>query len=147
MSATITNLQTMRRVRVPAAAPVVSGRRVADFLKSAIARVPGWFTVAQARRVAELKGVDHLLVDDKQGLTGTAALSTLAVAPPTDLVARWATRSATTVAPTLSIEEAEQQLRAGGSACLPVVSGGMLIGTISLNDLVMADEDISSHAA
>jgi Mg/Co/Ni transporter MgtE len=116
-------------------------------MKSVIARVPGWFTVAQSRRVAELKGVAHVLVDDKSGASGTASLATLAGAPPTDLVARWTVRTTASVHADTTLDEAEALLRAEGAACLPVTTGGMLVGTISLQDLEFdADDDLPRAA-
>src|SRR5688572_17577544 len=86
--------------------------RVGDCMTAVIARVPGWFTVAQARRVAELKGVAHVLVDDKSGASGTAAVATLAAAPAGDLLARWTARTAASVDADASLEVAEGLLRA-----------------------------------
>lgn len=144
-SATLTHLPR-RRLRV-ATSNRASGQKVGDFIRAGIvARVPGWFTVQQARRVAELKGVDHVLIDDKGGRTGVAAVATLATAPATDLVARWAHRGGALIDAATSLDQARRKLRAEGSACLPVVAGGLLVGTISLQDLALADE-VTSHAA
>jgi hypothetical protein len=116
-------------------------------MKTVIARVPGWFTVAQARRVAELKGVDHVLVDDKSGASGTASLATLAAAPAADLVARWTVRTTASVNADTSLDLAGARLRAEGAACLPVTTGGMLVGTISLTDLEFDTDDDVPRAA
>jgi CBS domain-containing protein len=117
-------------------------------MNAVIARVPGWFTVAQARRVAELKGVAHVLVDDKSGASGTAAVATLAAAPAGDLLARWTARTAASLDADASLEVAEALLRAEGAACLPVTAGGMLVGTISLADIALdSDDDDLPNAA
>jgi hypothetical protein len=128
-------------------APASDLRRVGDCMNAVIARVPGWFTVAQARRVAELKGVAHILVDDKSGASGTAAVATLAAAPAGDLLARWTARTAASVDADASLEAAEGLLRAEGAACLPVTAGGMLVGTISLADLEFDTDDDLPRAA
>ncbi len=107
-------------------------------MNAVIARVPGWFTVAQARRVAELKGVGHLLVGDKSGAGGTASLAALATAPGGDLVARWTVRTTASVDAAASLEVARAVLRAEGAACLPVTAGGMLVGMIGLGDVALA---------
>lgn len=122
-------------------------RRVGDCMNAVIARVPGWFTVAQARRVAELKGVAHVLVDDKSGASGTASLATLAEAPPSDLVARWTVRTTASVNADTGLDVAGALLRAEGAACLPVTTGGLLVGTISLADLECDCDDDLPRAA
>jgi CBS domain-containing protein len=145
----IANLdRSRRRARAEGnRAPTPGFRRVGDCMNAVIARVPSWFTVAQARRVAELKGVSHLLVDDKSGASGCASLATLASAPPSDLLARWTVRTSGSVDANASLEVAEDLLHAEGAACLPVTTGGMLVGTISLADLLLASDDDVSNAA
>jgi hypothetical protein len=136
MSSTATaNLERFRRRPRPEGTRTSDARRVGDCMNAVIARVPGWFTVAQARRVAELKGVTHVLIDDKSGASGTASVATLARAPGTDLVARWTVRTAASVDAETSLDVAEALLRAEGAACLPVTTGGMLVGTVSLADI------------
>ena len=131
-----------RRTRGPGIrAKTPDPRRVGDCVNAVIARVPGWFTVAQARRVAELKGVAHVLVDDKSGASGTASVATLASAPAADLVARWTVRTAASVDAETSLEVADALLHAEGAACLPVTTGGMLVGTISAADLKFGCDD------
>jgi CBS domain-containing protein len=138
-ASTITKLDVSRR-RATAASP--APRPVAACMRATIARVPGWFTVAQARRVAQLKKVDCLLVDDKAGVSGAASVATLALAPAGDLVARWMVRTSVSVDAGATTAEAAAHLHAAGSACLPVTAGGMLVGTISLADLLFdRDED------
>ena len=122
-------------------------RRVGDCMNAVIARVPGWFTVAQASRVAELKGVAHVLVDDKSGASGAASVATLAGAPGADLVARWTVRTTASVNADTSLDLAEALLRAESAACLPVTTGGMLVGTISLAELQFDTDDDLPRAA
>jgi Mg/Co/Ni transporter MgtE len=144
-SAPITDIASQRRARVRQG-PTPSAARVADFVRTQIARVPAWFTAAQALRVAQLKGVDHVLVEQHGRLQGSVSRDVLALAPSHDLCARWFTRSEATVEPSTSAAAAEQLLRRAGASCLPVVSGGLLIGTISDSDLSLGD-DSTSHAA
>jgi CBS domain-containing protein len=133
---------------LPPQAALPSGdRRVGDCMNAVIARVPGWFSVAQARRVAELKGVEHVLVDDKSGASGAASLAALKLAPAGDLLARWTMRSSASVDADSSLEVAEALLRAERAACLPVTAGGLLVGTISLADLAVGSDDHLPHAA
>ena len=97
-----------------------------------MARVPGWFTVAQARRVAELKRVSARAGRGPRSGAGAVSAAVLAQAPATDMVARWTNRTDAHVSPDAAVATAEQLLRAQGASCLPVVTaGGLLVGTIS----------------
>jgi Mg/Co/Ni transporter MgtE len=131
--ASITLLDTRRR-----RAPETSGTaaaRVADVLNSAVVRIPHWFTAAQARSVASHKGVQHLLVEERGQVAGSVSLAALLAAPQRDPVARWMTRCRAHLSPELSLEQAERRLRQEGVLCLPVVRSGLLMGTLSRDDL------------
>jgi Mg/Co/Ni transporter MgtE len=132
--ASITHLETWRRP-APKELPVPASGRVADVMNVVTVRIPSWFTVAQARGVAQLKKVDHLLVEERGQIAGSVGLAVLAQAPATAPVARWMTRSAAHLGPDLSVAEASRFLGEAGVSCLPVVRGGLLLGTVSLDDL------------
>jgi CBS domain-containing protein len=132
--ATITHLQDRRR-RESSLSPDGPGGRVVDVTRTQVVRVPPWFTAAQALRVARLKGVAHLLVEERGRLAGSIGLAILASAPAADPVGRWMSRSAAHLTPDLPCPEAGRVLRREGVACLPVVAGGLLVGTASLDDL------------
>ena len=129
----ITYLDTRRR-RAPETRGT-AGARVADVVNTAVVRIPHWFTAAQGRAVASHKGVQHLLVEERGQVAGSIGLAALLAAPPMDPVARWMTRSRAYLSPELSLEQADRRLRQEGVDCLPVVSSGLLMGTLSLDDL------------
>jgi Mg/Co/Ni transporter MgtE len=108
---------------------------VADVVKTTFVRIPAWFTTAQARKVAALKGVDHLLVEEHGRVSGSIGVAALFKAGPSDTVARWMSRSRGYLTPELTLPEAEQRLRCEGVSCLPVVTGGLLLGTVCLDDV------------
>jgi CBS domain-containing protein len=113
--------------------------RVADVACTTVVRLPGWFTVAQARRVAILKRVSHVLVEDRGQVAGAVSATVLEHAPAGDALARWCYRSSAQVAPEATVTAAEQLLHAQGASCLPVVTaGGLLVGTISVHDIALA---------
>ena len=111
------------------------GPHVADVINTAVVRVPLWFTAAQARGVAVLKKVEHLLVEDRGRVAGSVSASALRGAPATDPVARWMGRSEAHLDPELPLAEAEKLIRREGVGCLPVVRGGLLIGIVCLDDV------------
>jgi hypothetical protein len=56
-------------------------------------RVPIWFTVAQARKVAALKRLDCVLVEERGRICGLLGREVLGTAPAGDLLARWVSRA------------------------------------------------------
>jgi Mg/Co/Ni transporter MgtE len=130
--ASITSLGTRIGTRRP---PVSATRLVADVTNTALVRLPVWFTVAQALRVAKLKKVDHLLVEEHGRVAGSISATALMRAPAGDALGRWMGRSQAHVAPEHSLAEAEAVFRREGVGCLPVVRSGLLIGTVRLDDV------------
>lgn len=128
-------------------AAVAAGPRVADIASTEVVQVPGWFTVTQARRVAELKRVSHVLVEDRGRVSGAVSLNVLAHAPAADTVARWTNRTDAHLDPQHPVSHAERLLRAEGTSCLPVVAGGLLVGTVTIHDVAPAHDDAPTSQA
>lgn len=115
---------------LPSAEPTV-----AEHLCTRVVRLPAWFTVTQALRVAELRQVSHILVEEHGRVRGSLSPRDLrAAAPRTDSLARWVRRSDRVISPDASIMTARKLMREQGLTCLPVVSRGMLVGTVGLTD-------------
>jgi CBS domain-containing protein len=112
-------------------------RTVGELANVDVVKVPSWFTVAAALRVARLKGVSHVLVTDRHSVVGTIAADVMAHAPGPDPLARWMTASDVTIAADASEEEA-WRLMSAGLDCLPVVSGAILLGIITRAELASA---------
>jgi Mg/Co/Ni transporter MgtE len=112
-----------------------AGPRVGEIVRNDAVRVPAWFTVAAALRVGRLKGVEHLLILDRQQLVGAVSTRALTAAPAHHPVARWMTTSRLSVAPDTSQEAAWRLMSSEGLECLPVVSRGLLLGTVMRSDL------------
>lgn len=98
-------------------------------------KLPAWFAVGAAARVAQLKGVGYLLVLDRGAVVGTIGRAALAAAPATDLLARWMTPVAVSVTPETTREEAWRLMALQGLDCLPVVSGPLLMGLVTREEL------------
>lgn len=107
----------------------------ADHLSTRIVRLPAWFTVAQAVRVAELRAVSHILVEDRGRVRGTVSRTSLSAAPASDPIARWLERTDSFVSPHTPVEIARALMERDRVSCLPVVSDGLLVGTLALTDL------------
>jgi CBS domain-containing protein len=103
---------------------------VASMASTVVVKVPAWFTAAAALRVARLKGVDHLLVLDRQQLAGSVSTAALAAAPGHQLVGALVVRHPAVVTPDTPVEEAWRLMDRHGLDCVPVVSGGLLLGLL-----------------
>jgi CBS domain-containing protein len=112
-------------------------RTVGELASVGAVKVPSWFTVAAASRVARLKGVSHVLVTDRHSVVGSIAADVMAQVPGPDPLARWMTASDVTIAADASEEDA-WRLMSAGLDCLPVVSGAILLGIITRADLASA---------
>ncbi|HEY0710942.1 MAG TPA: CBS domain-containing protein [Polyangia bacterium] len=108
---------------------------LADVVCTRLVRLPPWFTLAQAVRVAELRGVDHVLVEEQGRVRGFVDRRTLREGKPLDTLARWMNRSETFVEPHVEVAEARRLMRGQGLSCLLVARGGILMGTVSADDL------------
>jgi len=98
-------------------------------------KVPSWFTSGAALRVAQLKGVDHLLVLDRGAVVGTVATRTLALAPLWEPLARLMSPATTTISSEVSLEQARALMTSLGLDCLPVTNGPLLVGLVTLGEL------------
>ncbi len=111
----------------PAPAPCT----VADLMTTTLVKLPPWFEAAQAVRVARLRGVDHVLVEERGRLAGAVSVERLAGAPAHDIVGRWAQRTGASCTAETPPSDAAALLRAAGVDCLPVTRGGLLVGLVT----------------
>ncbi|HEY0715597.1 MAG TPA: CBS domain-containing protein [Polyangia bacterium] len=112
-----------------------------DVVCTRLVRLPSWFTMAQAARVAELRGVEHVLVEEQGRVRGFVDRRALREGRPHDTLARWMNRSETFAEPHMSVAEARMLMRREGQSCLLVARGGILIGTVSEDDLDSFGDD------
>lgn len=99
-------------------------------------KVPSWFTSGAALRVAQLKGVSHLLVLDRRAVVGTVAARKLALAPIWRPLAQLMVATTATVAAEASLDEARALMTSLDLECVPVTSGPLLVGLITRDELV-----------
>jgi CBS domain-containing protein len=108
---------------------------VADLVCTRVVRLPAWFSVAQARKVVALRGVDYALVEEHGKVSGSVNRASLWRANGSDPLARCVRRSSTSVSADMTALEARARMLESGSECVPVVKGGIFVGTISLADI------------
>jgi CBS domain-containing protein len=143
----IVNTETMMPAiaGVPASLPEAPAlrtapRQVGDLARVLPVKVPSWFTAGAALRVAQLKGVQYLLVLDRERVLGAISREELAAAPPTDPIARSMPRAPATVKSEASLGEARQLMTSLGLTSLVVTAGPMLVGLVTRDDLSEKDE-------
>jgi CBS domain-containing protein len=104
---------------------------VFDVMKACTAAVPAWLSVAAARKVAVLKAVDHLLVEQDGRLTGIVSGMDLDAASDETPVGALARSVSLSVRPTTSLAHARALMLKIGVGCLPVFAGTWLVGMIT----------------
>jgi CBS domain-containing protein len=127
--------------------PVHAAPTIADLVSTRLVRLPAWFTLGQALRVADLRGVDHVLVEEQGRVRGAISRTILETQRPGDPLARWVRRSDRFATPDMDIDTAASLMHAEGVTCLPVASSGLLIGTISLSNLRQPAASPAAEAA
>jgi len=136
----LTSVPQLATSTTSATARQPSVETVAERVTTAIAKVPSWFSVGAALRVAELKRAAHLLVLDRGALVGSISARVLASVPATDPLGRWMNRAGVFVSPETSTEEAWRLMACLGLECIPVVQGVLLLGVVARDALVEDDE-------
>jgi CBS domain-containing protein len=129
-------MRTTPTGKIPSLLTPKHDQSLSDVVRPAV-KVPGWFPVSAALRIARLKQVDYLLVLDRQSPVGSVSVRTLEAAPGYELVARWMRRCDTTVSPESSRDEAYRLMSVHGVECLAVASGAILVGLVAREDLLL----------
>jgi CBS domain-containing protein len=104
---------------------------VFDVMRAATAAVPSWLPVAAARKVAVLKAVDHLLVEQDGRLTGIVSGIDMDAASDETAVGALAKSLSLSVRPTTPLARARGLMLKNGVGYLPVVAGAWLIGVVT----------------
>lgn len=108
-----------------------------------VVKVESWFTAGAALRVAQLKGVQHLLVLDRGRVLGAIGLVELALAPPTRPLGRCMPLNPPIVASDTPVQDARRLMSVLGVDCMVVTAGPLLVGLVTRDDL----EDDHERAA
>jgi CBS domain-containing protein len=119
----------------PTGAMALDQRRVGEVLQAAPVKVPSWFTAQSALRVGSLKRAEHLLVIDRGRPVGAVSTRVLGTVPAHEPVGRWMSASTLVVTPETTLEQARGLMHRHCLETLPVVSGALLLGMITVSDL------------
>jgi len=112
--------------------------RVATLMADDLLTVEPNVLVREAIRLVDDRGISHLLVTERDGLTGLVCLCDLDQAPTGARVGDCMSRELLTVDPDTDVDEAGRLMIDRNVSCLPVVSEGRLVGVITLGDLKRA---------
>jgi acetoin utilization protein AcuB len=105
---------------------------VSEAMSRAFTTVPADASAAQAAALASTTGAEHLLVVYEDNLVGVLCCECdLSGAAPGELVADLMTVPVFTVRPDAPLEEAAITLRDCRVGCLPVATGGLLLGVLT----------------
>lgn len=96
--------------------------------------VPAATPVHEAERVARDSNVRHLLVTKGEDLVGVLCRCDLSRAPAESTVDEWMARPATAEWAD-DVDDAAWRMRLHGWGCMPVMSGGRLVGIVTYRDL------------
>lgn len=94
--------------------------------------------VADAAALARSSGAAHLLVMDQDNLVGILCGCDLAAARPEESVWERMSVPVITIRPDATLEDAAATLCECGVGCLPVALGGLVLGTVSGEELARA---------
>jgi CBS domain-containing protein len=104
---------------------------VGDVMTTRAAAVPPWISVEAARKVAALKSVDHLLVEQSGRLVGIVSGIDLEAAEAEDRVGSLAQGLTVCVRPLTPLERARDLMLKHRLVCLPVFAGTWLLGLVT----------------
>ena len=109
--------------------------RIGDSMSTGIVCVVPSVKIADAREVARRRNVRHLLVTSKRDLVGIACLCDLAPAVEAQTIASCMASPVVTISPDATLDFGAEVMRSRRVGCLPVVSGGDLLGIVTRGDL------------
>jgi acetoin utilization protein AcuB len=125
----------MKRVKTPGKTGV---RLVSDAMSRGLVTVAPDEETGEARRLAEATGAHHVLVMDSGNLVGILCLCDLEGVDPATAVSELMSVPVLTIRADASLAEAASSMRDCDVGCLPVVTGGLILGVITDAELASA---------
>jgi CBS domain-containing protein len=105
---------------------------ISSLVSTKVVKLPSWFTAAAALRIAKLKGVAHLLVEDRRQIVGSVSKSQLETAAADAPLGACMTATSASIGPGAPVHEAWARMLVNGVECLPVQQGALLVGLVTL---------------
>ena len=111
---------------------------VAEAMNRSIVSVAPEAPASEAVALVRRTGAEHVLVMEGENLVGILCACDLRGAAPGDPVCDRMTVPVLTVRPDAAVEDAAATMCDCGVGCLPVACGGLVLGTVSEDDIVHA---------
>jgi CBS domain-containing protein len=105
---------------------------ISSLVSTKVVKLPSWFTAGAALRVARLKGVAHLLVEDRRQFVGSVSREALEQAPSEAPLATCMVATSASIALSAPAHEAWARMLVNGVECLPVLQGALLVGMVTM---------------
>jgi hypothetical protein len=108
---------------------------IASLVSTKLVKLPFWFTAGAALRIARLKQVSHLLVEDRRRIVGSVSREFLESTPAAASLATCMTVTNAGIPLSAPAHQAWARMMVHGSECLPVFEGSLLVGLVTLEDV------------
>lgn len=109
---------------------------VSEAMNRAVVTVEPDETIDAAVEIARATGAEHLLVLDEQTLVGILCACDIRAARPGETVSERMSLPVVTVRPDTPLEEVVLTMEECAVGCVPVALGGLILGTVSDDELV-----------
>ncbi len=106
---------------------------IGNLVSTKVVKLPSWFTAGAALRIARLKRVSHLLVEDRRQVVGSVSRQALEAAPSEAALATCMDASGASIRLSAPVHEAWARMMVVGVQCLPVMEGALLVGLVTLD--------------
>jgi Mg/Co/Ni transporter MgtE len=106
---------------------------IANLVSTRVVKLPSWFTAGAALRVARLKRVSYLLIEDRRQIVGSVSKAALEAAPPEAALATCMDATTASIGLSARAHEAWARMMVVGAQCLPVLQGALLVGIVTLD--------------
>jgi signal-transduction protein with cAMP-binding, CBS, and nucleotidyltransferase domain len=108
---------------------------ISSLVSTKVVKLPSWFTAGAALRVAKLKRVAHLLIEDRRQIVGSVSREHLETTAPDAPLGACMTATSASIEPSAPVHEAWARMLVNGVECLPVQQGALLVGLVSLQSV------------
>ncbi len=106
---------------------------ISTLVSTKVVKLPSWFTAGAALRVAKLKGVSNLLVEDRRQIVGSVSRRALEEASSDAPLGACMDATNASISLGAPVHEAWARMLVQGVECLPVLQGALLVGVVTMD--------------
>jgi CBS domain-containing protein len=108
---------------------------IADLVSTEVVKLPSWFTSGAALRVAKLKRVSHLLVENRRKIVGSVSRKMLESAPAGAPLQACMHATPASIRLSAPAHEGWARMMVLGVECLPGLEGALLVGLVTRDSI------------